>query len=100
MCIMHMGRIISAVPPNFLPYRHGGCVLQSPTIQTDISNSVTCRNVPDYLTMRLFTRTALVGISENYLNRRKLTADGSLSLSENNLLLTPSQLLTIYLTSF
>ncbi len=38
----------------------------------------------------VFTRTAPVGNSKNHLNPRELAADDSLSLPENDFLLTPS----------
>lgn len=38
----------------------------------------------------MFFQAAPVGNSKHYLNRRELTADDSLSLPENNFLLTPS----------
>jgi hypothetical protein len=39
-----------------------------------------------------FLEEAPVGNSKDYLNQRELAADDSLSLLENNFLLTPSQL--------
>lgn len=87
MCIKHMGRIYSAVPPRFLLFR---CCFAP-----DDNRHFIWRNVPYVLHYYHFAQAAPVGNSDNYLNRRELTAADSLSLAENNLLLTPSQLFII-----
>lgn len=56
---------------------------QVPIINNGLSIHVTCDNVRIYL-INLFNPKAPVGNSSAYLNIRKLTAGGLLSLDEDN----------------